>query len=78
MEDLRIIGEFVRVVAILLAYITAVLVLAIADAAMTLLLFRWSSKIKKASELPQPEVPLPQLPPDHQVVVLGGGIKRWD
>ena len=78
MEDLQVIGEFVRVVAVLFAYVTAVLVMALADVGITVLLLKWSSKIRKASELPQPEVPLPQLPDDHKVVVLGGAVKRWD
>jgi hypothetical protein len=65
-------------VAVLFAFVTAVLVMALADMGITLLLFKWSSKIKKASTLPQPKVPLPELPPDHKVVVLGGGVKRWE
>ena len=78
MEDLQVIGEFVRAVAVIIAFVTGILVMALADVGMTVLLLKWSSKIRKASELPQPEVPLPQLPSDHQVVVIGGGIKKWE
>jgi hypothetical protein len=78
MEDLQAIREALLHVAVIFAFVTAVLVMALADVGMTLILMKWSGKIRKASELPQPEVPLPQLPPDHQVVVIGGGVKRWD
>jgi hypothetical protein len=78
MRDLHAVREFVTVVAVLFAYLTAVLVMALADVGMTILLMNWSGKIRKASELPQPEVPLPQLPPDHTVVVIGGGIRKWE
>jgi hypothetical protein len=70
--------QAVGTAAVVFAYVTAVLVMALADVAMTVLLIKWSSKIRKASELPQPKVPLPELPPDHKVVVIGGGVKRWE
>jgi hypothetical protein len=76
MEDLQAIREALLHVAVIFAFVTAVLVMALADVGMTLILMRWSSKIRKSSELPQPS--LPELPSDHQVVVLGGGVKRWD
>jgi hypothetical protein len=78
MEDLQVLGEFVRAVAAIIAFVTGILVMALADVGMTVLLLKWSSKIRKASELPQPEVALPQLPPDHKVVVIGGGVRKWE
>jgi hypothetical protein len=78
MDNLHVLREVVTTVAVLFAYVTAVLVMAIADVGMTVLLLKWSGRIRKASELPQPEVLLPELPPDHKVVVIGGAIRKWD
>jgi hypothetical protein len=78
MDKIELVRDVVGGVAIVGVYVSAVLLLALLDVGMTLLLIRWSAKIRKASELPQPEVPLPKLPDDHKVVVLGGGIKKWD
>jgi hypothetical protein len=78
MDKVELVRDVAGGVAIVGVYITAVLALALLDVAMTWLLIRLSAKIKKASELPQPEVPLPQLPDDHKVVVLGGAVKRWE
>jgi hypothetical protein len=78
MNKLQVLRDVVTTAAIVFAYVTAVLVMALADAAITVLLFKLSGKIKKASELPQPQVLLPELPPDHKVVVIGGGIRKWE
>jgi hypothetical protein len=78
MKDLHIIREALLHVAVIFAFVTAVLLMALADVGMTVLLLKWSTKIRKARELDQPQVPLPELPPDHKVIVLGGGIKKWD
>jgi|Tabmets5t2r1_1033131.scaffolds.fasta_scaffold88000_1 hypothetical protein len=78
MEKLQVMRDVVSVVAILFLYVTAILVMALADVGIGYLIVRWSGTIKKASELPQPEAPLPKLPDDHKVVVIGGGLKRWE
>ena len=78
MDKIAMVRDLVGGIAIVAAYVTAVLLLALIDVGMTLLLLRWSSKIKGFAQLPQPEVPLPKLPDDHKVVVVGGGIRKWD
>jgi hypothetical protein len=66
--------ELLSAAAIMLGFVGAVLVLALADVGLTLLLLRWASKIK---DLARTEPNLPELPPDHKVVVIGGGIRKW-
>jgi hypothetical protein len=78
MEQLEMVRDVLGGVAMVLGFIGAVLLLALFDVGLTLLLVRWSSKVKQLTNLAQPEAPLPQLPQDHKVVVLGGGIKKWD
>ena len=63
MEDLQVIGEFVRAVAVIIAFVTGILVMALADVGMTVLLLKWSSKIRKASKLPSPRCPCPNYRP---------------
>jgi hypothetical protein len=80
MEKLEILRDALGAVAIVTAYIGAVLVLALFDVGLTLLLVRWAGKVKKLSRLSQPEAPesnLPELPPDHSAVMIGGGLKKW-
>jgi hypothetical protein len=78
MDKLQVVRDVVGTVAIVFCYITAVLVMALADVGMSLLLVKWSGRLKKLSHLPQPEAPLPKLPDDQKVVVIGGGLKRWE
>jgi hypothetical protein len=66
--------ELLGAAAIMLGFVGAVLVLALADVGLTLLLLRWAGKVK---DLAQPAPNLPELPPDHNVVVIGGGIRKW-
>jgi hypothetical protein len=80
-SQLEVIRDALQAAAVVFCFITAVLVLAFVDVGLTLLLVRWSCTLRKLSHLPQPEAPeslLPKLPDDHKVVVIGGGIKRWE
>jgi hypothetical protein len=78
MEQLEIIRDVLVAVAIALGYLGAVLVLALVDAGFTLLLMRAARIFRRESALPQPGVPLPQLPDDHRAVVVGGSIRKWE
>jgi hypothetical protein len=78
MEKLQMIRDALGAVAIVLGFIGAVLLLALVDTGLTLLLIRWAGKVKRLAELPQPGVPLPELPPDHNLTVLGGGVRKWE
>jgi hypothetical protein len=78
MEQLTILRDVLSAVAIVLGFVGGVLLLALIDVGFTVLLIRWARSVRKAHELPQPEVPLPQLPPDHRVTVLGGGVRKWE
>jgi hypothetical protein len=76
MDKIEMARDVLGGVAMILGFIGAVLLLALFDVGLTLLLVRWSSKVKQLARLPQPEAPLPQLPDDHRVVVLGGALKK--
>jgi hypothetical protein len=78
MDKLQVVREALGMVAIVLGFAGAVLMLALVDTGLTLLLVRWARKVKRLAELPQPGVPLPQLPPDHRVTVLGGAVRKWE
>lgn len=78
MAMLQMIRDALGMVAIVLSFVGGVLVLALVDLGMTVLLVRWARTIRRARDLPQPQAPLPQLPDDHKVLVIGGGIKKWD
>jgi hypothetical protein len=75
-EQLHLMSEALRTIAILACYLTAVLVLGLVDAALTLLLLRWSAKIKKDA-ITTEAVPT-VLSDGTRVYRVGGGIKRWD
>jgi hypothetical protein len=78
MEQLETIRDALGAVVMVLGFVGAVLMLALVDVGFAVLLIRCGRKVKRLTELPQPGVPLPQLPPDHKVVVLGGGVrKKW-
>jgi hypothetical protein len=78
MEQLQTIREALGMVALVLGFVGAVLMLALVDVGFTVLLIRWAGKLKKLSEVPQPDVPpVPKLPADHRVTVIGGGIRKW-
>lgn len=68
--------ELLGAAAILLGYVAAVLLLALTDIGLTLLVLRWASKIKDLART-EPSTMTPELPPDHNVVVIGGGIRKW-
>jgi hypothetical protein len=82
MHRLEILRDGLTVALTVTAYITAVLLLALFDAGLTLLLFKAAGKVKKLSRIPQREAPesnLPGLPEDAgTAVVIGGGIKKWE
>jgi hypothetical protein len=78
MAKLEMLRQVISTAVIVFCYVTAVLLLALVDAGLTLLLIRWGTKVKELSQLPQPDAPLPTLPSDHKVVVLGGGIRKWE
>jgi hypothetical protein len=78
MQTIAVLQEALKITAILLSFVTAVLLLALADLGMTLLLIRGSKVINKAAELPEPEIAeSSQLPSDHRIVI-GGGIVKWE
>ena len=75
MEDLQAIREALLHVAVIFAFVTAVLVMALADVGMTLILMRCPPRPEdKRNSRSRPC----ELPSDHQVVVLGGWAQRWD
>jgi hypothetical protein len=78
MQTLEMIRDVLGAAAMMLGFVGAVLLLALVDTGLTLLLVRWAGKVRRLGRLPQPDVPLPELPPDHKVVVLGGGLRKWD
>jgi hypothetical protein len=79
MEKLQMVRDALGAVAMVLGFVGAVLMLVLVDAGLTLLVIRWTHKVKKALEISQPEAPpLPKLPEDHTVTVIGGGLTRWE
>jgi hypothetical protein len=82
MQRLDFLRDVLYAVLTLFGFATAVLTLALVDVGLTLLLVRWSHKVKHYGFLPQPKAPeslLPELPADQgTVTILGGGIRKWD
>jgi hypothetical protein len=79
MEKLQMVRDALGAVAMVLGFVGAVLMLVLVDAGLTLLLIRWTHKVKKALELPQPQSPpMPALPDDHKVTIIGGGVRKWE
>jgi hypothetical protein len=67
--------EMLGAAAILLGYVAAVLLLALTDVGITLLLLRWTNRIK---ELAKPEPPSSTLPTDHSPIIVGGALRRFE
>jgi uncharacterized membrane protein YciS (DUF1049 family) len=79
MQRLDFLRDVLYAVVVIFGFATAVLTLALVDVGLTLLLVRWSHKVKRLTELPQPESLLPELPADQgTVTILGGGIRKWE
>jgi hypothetical protein len=75
MHHLETLRELLGMVALVLGFLGGVLMLALVDVGLTVLLVKWAGTIRRARDLPQPDAPLPSLPDDHRVTVLGGGLR---